>query len=229
MVNTVDREARLRVSDDEFLERFPLRVVSVPELVPEYPEYEKKAIRRRCWWLHKANKLSLIDGGKGNSRHFFLKVVGDQDPSGIDPSRYSLAEQSLQQIIKDLALRGASGGTALWVIRSLIPEYIETIALRGVTTAEIRTALKLDVKAIAYLDPGSAIDLSKSTSLLDPANVLDLGQEAVDQLVDTSIYISGRQRWYLALSPLIGFTVDGKPFYKGTSLPPRWIESDGMC
>lgn len=220
MVNTVDREARLRVSDDEFLERFPLRVVSVPELIPEYPEYEKKAIRRRCWWLHKANKLSLIDGGKGNTRHFFLKVVGDQGPSGINLSRYSLVEQSLPEIVKDLLLRGASGGTALWVIRALLPAYIEEVSLRGVTTAEIRTTLNLDAKTIAYLDPGNTVD---------PANVLDLGQEAVDQLVDTSIYLPGRSRWYLALSPLIGFTVDGKPFYKGTGLPPRWIESDGMC
>lgn len=214
MVKTsVRKPFRLRVSDEEFLSRLPSRVVSVTELIPEFPEYEKKAIRRRCWWLYKANKLSLIDGGKGNTRHFFLKVVGDQDPSGIDPSRYSLVEQSLPEIIKDLSLRGASGGTALWVIRSLLPAYIEEVSLRGVTTAEIRTTLNLDIKSIAYLDPGNAVDL---------------GQEAIDLLVETSIYIPGRSRWYLTLSPLIGFTVDGKPFYKGTGLPPRWIESDGM-
>ena len=212
-MKTIDRATRLRVSDDEFLARFPLQPVSVPELIPEYPEYEKKAIRRRCWWLHNNNQLKLVDCGKGHTRHFFQKVpIGDSGE--IDVSGYNLIEQGLMAIVNDLNWRGASSGTALWVIRQLIPGYVEEVALRGVTTAEIRETFALDDKAIAFLDS---------------TQETDLGQEAIDRLVETSIYLPGRRRWYLSLSPLIGFTPIGDPFYKGTGLPPRWIESDGMC
>lgn len=51
---------------------------------------------------------------------------------------------------------------------------------------------------------------------------------ALDYLVETSYFISSKNRWFASDSLLIGFTSAGKPFYKGTGFAPSWIDTDGM-
>jgi hypothetical protein len=88
--------------------------------------------------------------------------------------------------------------------------HVRDVAEAGVTAQEVRDT---------FSDPIVRTLLGSNA---------DLGQEAVELLVKTSVFISGRRRWFLSLSPLIGYTANGTPFYKGTGLPPRWVQSDGM-
>lgn len=124
----------------------------------------------------------------------------------IHPEDMSLAEcGSLSGVRSFLQDAGLSPQDVMRGINLAIEDYVSDVSRVGVRPREIR----------AFLRECGACE--------------ERIARALEFLTNIGYFFPGRDRWFSANSPLIGFTAEGTPFYKGSGYAPKWIETDGMC